>query len=340
MPTVQEVRDAPSVFRGLGLSQEPVASTRVVKMTGLPLTGHCSLCNDQWGHHSSVFRGDGPFARSRKLRSEPYLFDVDSGGDSRFFDGLPLGEEVTLTLATDLYADSPLLGVMSRVNRRWYSYFHFGAYRGAVKLPWLSMMVRFLLRPRAWFRSLLQYVVASTLTRGTELVRLHGSGAFGEGSADAYDDGHALLQGEIPHPYVSIHVRHGIKAVEQKLVEVDRYFDVMRTKYPHIRRVFMSTESAWTIAHAVERYPELEIYSLDYHRVASMRVSQMEAVDYPYEFVFSFANLYLAAAADGFVGTLTSNWCTIIQYLEHTRGDGGVPYHSVDGRGSAFTQCF
>ena len=43
--------------------------------------------------------------------------------------------------------------------------------------------------------------------------------------------------------------------------------------------------------------------------------------------------------ADGFVGSLSSNWCAMIMHLERTRGDGGFDYHSVD-IGSAFTSCF
>jgi hypothetical protein len=57
------------------------------------------------------------------------------------------------------------------------------------------------------------------------------------------------------------------------------------------------------------------------------------------EFLYSMANLYVAIEADGFVGTLTSNWCTMIHHLERTRGDGGYEYFSMD-YGSAFTTCF
>lgn len=331
------------MFRGIGLGQDPVASARVVKMSGLPLAGHCSLCNDAWGAHSSENRGLGPFTKSESVRDEPFSFAIDKGGDTRFFDGLPTGEQITLGIGTNLNENIPLLGVLSRTSRRWFAYYHFGSYRGEVKLPWLSATVRFLLRPKAWFSGLLEYVVASTLRRGLEpepigLPRRRTIDSnTGSGSGAAEGD---VVIGAIPHPYVSIHVRHGAKAYEQKLVDVDRYFTAIRKKYPHIRRVFMSTESAWTINYAVEKYPEFDIYHLDYHRISAMRVSVMEDLDYVYEFVFSFANLFLSVEADGFVGTLTSNWCAIIQYLQHTRGDGGMQYNSVDTKGSAYSQCY
>jgi len=44
----------------------------------------------------------------------------------------------------------------------------------------------------------------------------------------------------------------------------------------------------------------------------------------------SLANLYIAMHADGFIGTFSSNWCRLLWDLEMTRGDGGVPYLSVD----------
>jgi hypothetical protein len=61
--------------------------------------------------------------------------------------------------------------------------------------------------------------------------------------------------------------------------------------------------------------------------------------DYVSEFIYSMANLYVSVEAQGFVGTLTSNWCALIEHLERTRGDGGAEYYSVD-RGSAHTVCF
>lgn len=58
-----------------------------------------------------------------------------------------------------------------------------------------------------------------------------------------------------------------------------------------------------------------------------------------HELVMSLANLYVAVEADGWVGTLTSNWCSMTAKLVRSRGDGGGEYHSVD-RGSFYTNCF
>ena len=62
--------------------------------------------------------------------------------------------------------------------------------------------------------------------------------------------------------------------------------------------------------------------------------------DYIYELIYSFANLYIAAdGADAFVGSLSSSWCSMMNVLQRTRGDGGVDYLSAD-HGSKFTSCF
>ena len=92
-------------------------------------------------------------------------------------------------------------------------------------------------------------------------------------------------------------------------------------------------------------YPEYRFHHLNYDRVHMLNVkvgvndANATLTDYFGEFLFSMANLYVAVEADGFVGTLSSSWCITIEYLERTRGDGGLDYYSMD-RGSAFSTCF
>jgi hypothetical protein len=62
-------------------------------------------------------------------------------------------------------------------------------------------------------------------------------------------------------------------------------------------------------------------------------------IDFVEEFVMSMANLYISIHADFFVGTLTSSWCSLINSLQRTRGDGGIDYNSLD-YGSSYTVCF
>ena len=102
----------------------------------------------------------------------------------------------------------------------------------------------------------------------------------------------------------------------------------------------------------IREYPEYIFYYLDYSRVITLSLSTLmdiddididsdsAYIDYRYEFIYSLANLYSTIDASGFVGSLTSNWCSVIQYMELTRGDGGTPYHSLDRTGSTYTPCY
>ena len=59
------------------------------------------------------------------------------------------------------------------------------------------------------------------------------------------------------------------------------------------------------------------------------------------EFLYSLANLYISVdGASGYVGTLSSSWCSMIYMLERSRGDGGYDYLSVGTTGSAYAKCF
>lgn len=97
--------------------------------------------------------------------------------------------------------------------------------------------------------------------------------------------------------------------------------------------------------------PEYRIHYLDYPRVEFLNLTHTprkrsdelsfdEAeLSFAQEFLFSLANLAVAVEAHGFVGTLSSNWCVLIDHLQRTRGDGGYDYFSLD-LGSFFSTCY
>lgn len=94
----------------------------------------------------------------------------------------------------------------------------------------------------------------------------------------------------------------------------------------------------------IRDFPQFRFHYLHYQRSEFIDLrKELHEISgqnpFVYEFLFSMANLYVASEADGFVGTLTSNWCVMIEQLERTRGDGGYDYYSMD-RGSAFSTCF
>jgi len=199
---------------------------------------------------------------------------------------------------------------------------HFNSMLTSIKLPWASQFIRYMLQPRPWFNILLQTIVCN--------------GLIGPLNSTVC---------EIPRPFASVHVRYGMKAMEEKLHPLDRYMNAIKYKLGHIKNIFLSTETEEVIGMLRSDYPDYNFYHLAYPRLEyldlSLLISQEVQVnqDFVGEFVFSMANLYVSSEADGFVGTLTSNWCTMIEQLERTRGDGGADYWSID-KGSAFSSCF
>ena len=159
----------------------------------------------------------------------------------------------------------------------------------------------------------------------------------------------------IPSPYVSLHIRYGSKINELDSFEpLSRYMNLIMHKYRHIRHVFVSTETESVIHELVQSYPTYIFYYLAYPRIeyldltanSTIHVSfdetnkQTIRTDYPSEFLYSMANLYVASdEASGYVGSLSSSWCGLINALQRTRGDGGYDYLSVD-RGSSYSICF
>lgn len=94
----------------------------------------------------------------------------------------------------------------------------------------------------------------------------------------------------------------------------------------------------------ISEYPEYNFHFLRYERIEFLNVElsktkNINAIVFVKEFLYSLTNLYVAIEANGFIGTLTSNWCVMIQHLERTRGDGGYDYYSMD-QGTAFTSCY
>ena len=144
----------------------------------------------------------------------------------------------------------------------------------------------------------------------------------------------------IPRPYASLHIRYGNKIIEQKLQPLQKYMNYVRKRAPHVRNIFVSTETESVINDLAYYYPYYKFYYIDYQRTQRLQLSQIDLeFDYSHEFVYSFVNLYVAIEADFFVGSLSSSWCNLIHQMERTRGDGGQDYLSVD-LGSQYSVCF
>jgi len=300
----------------------------------LPLT-QCSLSAEEIRNAVTVRDGTGldmyPWKNSRVVRmvglpsdGRCALCGARWDGNKDFFDGVYSGE---MGYMVGHLADGSLDTWKTAWQRNKYrQLWHIRAMQSDIKGPWQSSMVRYLLRPRPWFSEHLKDTVNSRLVKS----KRHG-----------HNNSVSVVRcRKIPAPYVSVHVRFGNKVLETKSKPLDSYMKMVKHKYPHVRNIFVSTETADVIRTLVRDYERYTFYFIDYPRQEklSLRNSQNE-FNYADEFAFSMANLYVAVHAQGFVGTLTSNWCSLIMEMERTRGDGGSDYMSLD-HGSSMSVCF
>ena len=140
---------------------------------------------------------------------------------------------------------------------------------------------------------------------------------------------------------ISVHVRHGDKYVESALVEDGVYLRVAEEMYKaqqnlsnvarteRLRhRIFLSTEDPQTVE-AFGAAVEWDVQVTDIMRESSATSTLAHAAAIgPYEEMLnSLMNLDLALQGDGFVGTLSSNWCRLIDELRATvRCKAHAPY--------------
>lgn len=140
---------------------------------------------------------------------------------------------------------------------------------------------------------------------------------------------------------ISVHVRHGDKYVESALVEDGVYLRVAEDMYQaqqnlssvaqteRLRpRIFLSTEDPQTVT-AFNAAAEWDVQVTDVVREASVTSTLAHAATIgPYEEMLnSLMSLDLALQSDGFVGTLSSNWCRLIDELRATvRCKAHAPY--------------
>ena len=140
---------------------------------------------------------------------------------------------------------------------------------------------------------------------------------------------------------ISVHVRHGDKYVESALVEDGVYLRVVEDLYQaqqnlstvaqteRLRhRIFLSTEDPQTVS-AFNAAAEWDVQVTDVMREASATSTLAHVATVgPYEEMLnSLMTLDLALQSDGFVGTLSSNWCRLIDELRATvRCKAHAPY--------------
>ncbi|CAL1356749.1 unnamed protein product [Linum trigynum] len=211
---------------------------------------------------------------------------------------------------------------------------------------------------RRWWRAqAIRYLMRFQTEYTCELMNSARHAAFGEEAAkmvvsslgedwDKEAEGNSRKMGEIeeyvwsnhkpwiPRPLLSMHVRMGDKACEMKLVEFEGYVrlaDRIRQRFPHLDRVWLSTEME-DVIEKTKQYKKWKFYYTNVTRqVGNITMARYEAslgrqtsTNYP------LVNFLMATESDFFVGALGSTWCFLIDGMRNTGGKVMAGYLSVN----------
>lgn len=119
---------------------------------------------------------------------------------------------------------------------------HATAFLGSIKQTWASQFLRYVMRPRAWLQEAVSQIVHFSMQSPVPDSHKPGS----RGGTNRTD----IPVGEFPRSFLSLHVRFGMKAVENALMPLSRYMGFISRKLPHVRDIFLSTETeavVWTL---------------------------------------------------------------------------------------------
>ena len=143
----------------------------------------------------------------------------------------------------------------------------------------------------------------------------------------------------LPRPLASLFVRRQDKVLyENAAVSVDVYFDQLAhvAKTLRIRDVYLGTDDALVVEEARASFGgTFTIHTLDIERNFSLFnwMNETENRRKPLEeqMLASLADLYLQVHADVWVGTLSSNWCRLVDELRTAVGKTCFPFFDVEG---------
>lgn len=126
----------------------------------------------------------------------------------------------------------------------------------------------------------------------------------------------------LPHPFVSIHVRHGDKGNEMRLHPFAEYLNATRVllKHPRGASIFVSTEDGGVIDEAAENKEWRFFWTTGHKRLNSGPLQASGVHGTAEEMRIAFLNLYICLEADAFVWTRGSNWGRLLDELRNISG--------------------
>ena len=136
----------------------------------------------------------------------------------------------------------------------------------------------------------------------------------------------------LPHPFVSIHVRHGDKGNEMHLHAFSEYLNATRVllKHPRGASVFVSTEDGAVIDEAAENKEWKFFWTTGHKRLNSGPIQASGVHGTAEEMRIAFLNLYICLEADAFVWIRGSNWGRLLDELRNVSGRCDSPNVDID----------
>jgi len=134
--------------------------------------------------------------------------------------------------------------------------------------------------------------------------------------------------GIIPHPMISIFVRHGDKWKESKLLPFSEYMNTVNAiaNQHNIVHIYLGTEDPTVIEEAKNNYSQ---YTFHYIETKRYNGGPLEIVDINGGadlMRVSLADLFIQIQGDVFIGTRSSNWCRLIDELRKANGKARIPF--------------
>ena len=132
-------------------------------------------------------------------------------------------------------------------------------------------------------------------------------------------------------PCITVHIRHGDKKAEMKLLPLSDYIAAvkkMKEDYPelrHIDTIFLTTDDG-AVVDQVGQYPEFHFIVTDHSRNDKISYGELARREGYNITMHAFIDLELALQCRGFVVTTASNWSRLIEELRMIRGKWNTPW--------------
>jgi hypothetical protein len=143
-------------------------------------------------------------------------------------------------------------------------------------------------------------------------------------------------------PFAAMFVRSGDKYKEARMFEPHDYFnrlyDVSQNLTSAVRSVYVSSDSALILNRMLQDYgADWKLMWVGNFRSANgSHAADESATAFTPEIqmraLFTLADIYISAAADVLVGTLSSNQCRLMDELRKVQGKARIPYVSPEDR--------